>query len=294
MTAFLRQIRHPLQIEKRAVVRYGHSAHLRAQASLARVLLLLIVASLSGWAAYTRSERYLGVLEPDQVIAIDDFPEISGIAYWPQRGTLIGVGDNGEVAELTLQGKVLRKRVHDKRDFEDVYLPPQSGRALAIDEQHNRLVTLRLDDFGIEAERSVPNDFSLTRHKNKRFEGMAMAGNPPHLVLGNEFPPAVTLFDPRSGAPLRTVLLGARSLSGVIPGPQGELLLVSRENGLLMLDADGATVGDGWHPVEYHHIEGAALVPGFGLVLCIDRNPGVLLVFSAIRDWQALRHVFAS
>jgi hypothetical protein len=266
---------------------------LRSKSPLLRTLLLLIAAGLAGWAAYARTERYLGVLEPDRVIAIDDFPEISGIAWWPARGTLIGVGDNGEVAELTLQGRVLRKRIHEKRDFEDVYLLPGSGQALAIDEQHNRLVTLRLDDLGIEAERSVPHDFSLTRHRNKSFEGMAMAGNPPRLILANESPPAVIMLDPHTGDPQRTMLLGAKSVSGVITGPQGELLLVSRENGLLLLDADGNTVGDGWHPVEYHHIEGAALVPGFGLVLCIDRNPGVLLVFSAIRDWQDLRHVFA-
>lgn len=267
-------------------------AGLRSKSPFLRTLLLLIAAGLAGWAAYQRTERYLGVLEPDRVMAIDDFPEISGIAWWSARGTLIGVGDNGEVAELTLQGRVLRKRIHEKRDFEDVYLLPDSGRALAIDEQRNRLVTLRLEDFGIEAEQGVPHDFSLTRHRNKSFEGMAMAGNPPRLILANEFPPAVTLLEPRTGAPLRTVLLGARSVSGVISGPQGELLLVSRENGLLLLDADGHTIGDGWHPVEYHHIEGAALVPGFGLVLCIDRNPGVLLVFSTIRDWQDLRHVF--
>lgn len=270
----------------------GLFAGLRSLSPLLRTLLLLTAAGLAGWSAYERTEHYLGVLEPDRVIVIDDFPEISGIAWWPAHGTLIGVGDNGEVAELSLQGKVLRKRTHEKRDFEDLVLLPEAGQALAIDEQGNRLVTLRLDDFGIETERSVPHDFSLTRHRNKRFEGMAMAGNPPRLILANESPPAVTMLDPHTGDPQRTVLLGAKSVSGVIAGPQGELLLVSRENGLLLLDADGNTVGKGWHPVEYHHIEGAALVPGFGLVLCIDRNPGVLLVFSAIRDWQDLRHVF--
>lgn len=293
MTVSAHLIQHPLEAEGAAVARSRHSAGLPALTLLLRVL-LLISAGLAGWAAYARTERHLGIMEPDQVIAIDDFPEISGIAWWPARGTLIGVGDNGEVAELTLQGKVLRKRIHEKRDFEDVFLPPGSDQALAIDEQRNRLVSLRLDDFSIASERQVPGDFSLTRHKNKRLEGMALAGSPTQLVLGNEFPPAVTLFDPATGVPRHTVLLGARSLSSVLPGPQGEILLVSRENGLLMLDADGATIGNWWHPVEYHHIEGAALVPGFGLVLCVDRNPGVLLVFSAIRDWQNLHHALAS
>lgn len=293
MTVDTHQIGRPFEADESASASRNF-AGLPSLTPLLRALLLIVAAGLAGWAAYTRTERYLGILEPDQVVVIDDFPEISGIAYWPEQDTLIGVGDNGEVAELTLQGRVLHKRIHEKRDFEDVFLLPGSDFALVIEEQRNLLVTLRLDDFSIVSERPVPGDFSLTRHRNKSFEGMALTGTPPRLILANEWPPVVTLFDPDSGAPLRTVLLGAHSISGVMPGPQGELLLVSRDNGLLMLDANGATIGGGWHPVEYHHIEGAALVPGLGLVLCVDRNPGVLLVFSSIRNWQDLRHALAS
>lgn len=73
----------------------------------------------------------------------------------------------------------------------------------------------------------------------------------------------------------------------------GLLLVVSREHGLMLLGADGRPEGS-WHPVDYHYIEGAALVPGFGLVVCVDRTPGVLLVFSSIRDWPSLHHALAS
>jgi hypothetical protein len=266
----------------------------RLSVRLLRVLLLLMAAALAGWAAYAGMERHLGLLTPDRIVVIDDFPGISGIAYWPERGTLIGVGDNGEVAEITLQGKVLRKRIHSGYAFEDAFLPPRSERLWAIDEQRNRLVALRLEDFGLVSERQVPGDFALTRQPDKRFEGLAMAGEPPYLVLANAFPPAVTLFDAAAALPRRSVLLGARSVSGILPGPQAELLLVSREDGLLLLDADGAAPGDWWHPVSHRPLEGAALVPGVGLVLCVGRNPGVLLVFSALRDWQDLHHAFAA
>lgn len=257
-----------------------------------RLGLLLLLALLAAWSGYAATERYLGVLEPDRVIAIDDFPEISGIAYWPERDTLIGVGDNGEIAELSLQGRVLRKRMHPGRDFEDVVLLPGARRVLAIDEQEARLLTLSLEDFSVVAEREVPAGLAVTRHRNKSFEGLALAGAPPQIVLGNEFPPAIVRADGGGRLP-RTSLLGARSLSGVIAGPEGELLVVSREHGLMLLDADGRPSGK-WRPIEYHHIEGAALVPGFGLVLCVDRSPGVLLVFSSIKDWPSLRHALAS
>lgn len=260
---------------------------------LLAVLLLLIAAGLVAWATYACIERYLGVLVPDRMVVIDDFPQISGIAYWPEHGTLIGVGDNGEVAELDLNGKVLRKRIQTGRGFEDIAMLPEPGLALVIDGQSNRLVTLRLADLRIDSERAVPNGFAPTWRRDERFEGMALAGNPPRLILGNAFPPAVTPLDVASGTVRRSVLLGARSISAVLSGPSGEMLVVSRESGLLMLDADGHTVWERWRPVAYRHLEGAALVPGVGLVLCAGRDPGVLLVFSAIRDWQDLRHVFA-
>lgn len=252
-------------------------------------LVLPLIAALAAAIGYTALERRLGVLEPDRVVAIDDFPEISGIAWWPERGTLIGVGDNGQITELTAEGKVLRKRFHPGRDFEDVVLLPDR-RVQAVDEQHARLLTVSLDDFSIVAEQGLPAGASLTRRTNKSIEGLALTAR--HSVYANEYPPALVFSGAPGEAPSPPLLLGAKSLSGAIAGPRGELLLVSRENGLLLLDAAGRPAGD-WRPVEYHHIEGAALVPGFGLVLCADRNPGILLVYSAIQDWDALRRAFS-
>ncbi|MCZ7656061.1 MAG: hypothetical protein M5R42_20065 [Rhodocyclaceae bacterium] len=66
---------------------------------------LLVVLLLAAWVGYAATERRLGILEPDRIVAIDDFPELSGIAYLPGSGTLLGVGDNGEIAEISLEGK---------------------------------------------------------------------------------------------------------------------------------------------------------------------------------------------
>lgn len=252
-----------------------------------RVLLLLLLAGVSAWTAHAKALHFFGVLAPDRVIAIDDFPGISGIAYWPERGTLVGVSGNGGVAELTLQGKVLRKRIHEHRGFEDIALQGRPDRALVIDAQHGRLDTLRLDDFEIVEQAAVPGGPSAVK-------GLAWSGNPPRLVLGNAFPPTLTLFRPNAEARERTVLFGAESVSSVIAGPDGELLLVSRDNGLLLLNADGSAAGGWWKPLQYRHMAGAAMVPGIGLVICAERNPGVLLVFSSIKDWPALRHALSS
>jgi hypothetical protein len=166
---------------------------------------LLIFAAMAG---YLGAERGLGILKPDQVINIDDFPGISG----------------------------------------------QAGCS-AWD----------------KSAADVPR---------------------PGWVRGSEAQPTLDFIEKNGGIPQRTLLLGAHSISSVIAGPQGELLLVSKENGLLMLDAQGAVVGKGWRPVSSRFIKGAALEPKLGLIVCEDRTPGKLLIFSSIKNWQDLLDAF--
>lgn len=113
-----------------------------------------------------------------------------------------------------------------------------------------------------------------------------------HLVSANEHPPALVFRDVNFDKQERTLLLGPQSVSSVIAGGQGELLLVSRENGLMMLDAQGNVVGKGWRPVSYPYIASAAFVPNVGLTLCATRTPEKLLIFSSINSWQDLLDAF--
>lgn len=50
--------------------------------------LALLLAAVAGSVAL---ECRMGVLEPDRIVAIDNFLEISGIVWWPEHGTLVGV-----------------------------------------------------------------------------------------------------------------------------------------------------------------------------------------------------------
>jgi hypothetical protein len=254
--------------------------------------LLIAVAAMTG---YLGTERRLGILHPDQIINIDDFPQMSGMAYWSEHGTLIGVG-NHQIAEISLQGRVLRKRGHAGYAFADVALLPDAERTIVVDAQVNRLVTFSLADFAIVSEKSMPQDPSLPWRKGQQYAGIAMTGVPPRvgLVLGNEYPPALVFFGADWEKQERTLLLGANSISGVISGPQGELLLVSKENGFLLLDAQGNMVGKGWRPVASSLIKSAALVPNVGLIVCEAGSPGRLLIFSSIKNWQDLLDAFKS
>jgi hypothetical protein len=252
----------------------------------------LLLAAVAATAGYLGVERRFNILEPDQIINLDDFPGISGIAYWPGPGTLIGVGGNQQIAEISLKGHILRKRAYPEYALKDVALVPHAESAVAIDERGNRLLTFGLADFSLISEKNIAEKPSFAWSNSKQYEGVALIGDPPRLVLSNEYPPVLAFFDAASEKIERASLLGSRSISSVIAGPQGELLLVSREDGLMLLDAQGNVVGDGWRPVSYQFIEGAALVPNLGLIICADRAPGKLLVFSSIKNWQDLLNVF--
>lgn len=253
---------------------------------LLRALLLLLLAGAAAWVAHGRTLRYFGILAPDRVIRVDAFPGLSGIAYWPEKGTLVGVSARGGVAELSLEGKVQRKRIHERQRFEDVALQESTGQALIVDAQDGQLDIVRLADFEIVARSPLPPGGPIS--------ALALHGLPPGLAIGRSFPPSLSLYRPDSKAPPLTLLLGSESLAGVLAGPDGEFLLASRENGLMLVKSDGSAVGGWWKPLQASRVTGAALVPGVGLLVCADGDPGRLLVFSSIKNWQDLRHALSS
>lgn len=113
-----------------------------------------------------------------------------------------------------------------------------------------------------------------------------------HLFPGHEHIPALLLNDADLNKGEHALLMGSQSLSSVIARGEGELLLVSQEDGLLILDAQGSTVGKGWRPVAYDSVKSAALIPEVGLVICATGTPEKLLVFSSINSWQDLLDAF--
>ena len=69
-----------------------------------------------------------------------DFKELSGIIFYPSRGTLFVVSDEGDLAEVSLDGALLR-RVHiDSKDFEGLTLDPASGLLYLVTESKGRIL----------------------------------------------------------------------------------------------------------------------------------------------------------
>ena len=130
--------------------------------SLRRFLAPLIVIVLLVTAFFVSHDLVLkrfSVLVADKVVELPAFPQLSGMVYWPEHGTIIGVGDgdgeHGEIAEFTPTGEMLRSQFYAGHDLEDIVLPDENGHAFVTNEQERTLVDIRLSDFAIMQESPI-------------------------------------------------------------------------------------------------------------------------------------------
>lgn len=255
------------------------------------VLLLVVGASV---ATFFAAEDHLHKLIPERVVRVAGFANLSGIAYWPEHGTLIGVADSGEVAEIDLDGRVLRRAFDQPRKLGDIVLSDEPGYALVTDVQQGLLLRLDLARLRFVAETPVRFDSPGSGMHTQRFEGVAIEPNSGRLILANAVHPAALLFvSPNETIVRDVVLVNAPRLGSIIRNENGQLLVVSPDNGLLLTSADGIPVGD-WYPVKGRQIAGATVVPGVGLVLATNQAPAQLLFFTSLSNWEEVQHALGS
>jgi len=130
---------------------------------------------------------------------IADFPEPSGIVYHPARHTLFIVGDEGDIGEVSLEGKLLRK-FRLGGDLEAVTIDPKSGLLYVAREGHEILFEVRPDDFRVlrrfTIDRSWQGDPNFLRRGGDGIEGLTFVPdeNDPEggrLWVVNQYDPAV-------------------------------------------------------------------------------------------------------
>ena len=261
---------------------------------IVHVLLLLLVSALSGFAAYRAVISKFDILVPDLIVTVQGVKGLSGIVYRPDTATLVGLAGRGEVDEMDLEGKVLRKFQSGNAALNGIAPAAQPGYALLVDARGRRVLRLRLSDLSVVEDDAISATGSPPDTAGGGFDSIALAGEALQRVLVKGRHPASLAFMPDLQHKVRTTYLpGAASLSGVISDAAGNLLLLSRESGLAMLSAGGGHRG-AWRPVNVEGAAGVALVPGRGLIVCTDTNPSELLVFSDLSSWQRIRDALDS
>ncbi len=260
------------------------------------LIMVLLVAAFS--LSYRLVFKRFSILVADSVVVLPEFPQISGIVYWPEHATLIGVGDGadglGQISEFTLSGEMIRTQTYAHYDLEDIMLTGEQGYAMVTDERSRRVLKVRLSDLAIVEETTIAYPRFPGQGHNHQFEGITKPKGAPGFVFANENNPTALLYFSDLHAPPEWVsVLGAKTVSSVITDDRGNMLLVSRDNGLLLTTPEGSPLGE-WHPVRGKHMEGVAFVPGVGLIICTDETPGQLLILSTLDSWEAIRHALSS
>lgn len=180
--------------------------------------------------------------------------EASDLAYSPQTKTLFSVmGKHPFLAELTLQGEVLRKIPLVGWSNPEGVAALEGGRLAIVDERDHKLtiVTLSATTQSLNIADFPQYDLGPSANQNKAFEAIAWDPRQQRIVLGEERPPALFTWNTDGHGPLTgdkqslpSDELDLRNLSalGIDPRTGHMLVLSADSNMLLELDETGEQV----------------------------------------------------
>lgn len=220
--------------------------------------------------------------------------EPSGIAFHPGLGTLFVVGDRGDVAELSRDGKVLRSANLKGRGFEGVTVGP-NGRVFAIEEKKPpKLYELDPNSLQIKGEYEVDTKLQGKRvignEKNKGTEGLCYVPEQNAFYCINQQPPRLVKLEvPLEQKSGKAKAVEAIDLSSVIER-QASDVTYDRASGHFLITESSSGEGAGSvyeltregklvrkMPLPGERAEGLAL-DGSGRAFIADDAGGVLRV----------------
>ncbi|WP_457968652.1 SdiA-regulated domain-containing protein [Pseudomonas sp. R4-84] len=207
------------------------------------------------------AQRQESIWLPDYRAVIDAKPlpgmekdEASDVTYNPQTKTLFAVmGKNPFLAELTLQGDVLRKMPLVGWNNPEGVTYMENGLLAITDERNHTLSIVQVDaDTQTLNSKDFPQyDLGASQNQNKGFEAIVWDPRNQQLVLGEERPPALFTWKSDGSQLLKgdkqihvSDELDLRNLSALAIDPRtGHMLLLSADSHLLLeLDAEGEQV----------------------------------------------------
>jgi len=115
-------------------------------------------------------------------------PEASGITYVKKTNTLFVVNDEGFLYELSLKGKILRKKNLGSYDFEGISFDKKNNLLILIIEGKDNILLVHLKNFHIKKEISIKrkykNKLLLKKDKKRGLEGITLIDS--NLYLSNQ------------------------------------------------------------------------------------------------------------
>ncbi|MBJ2347605.1 MULTISPECIES: SdiA-regulated domain-containing protein [Pseudomonas] len=207
------------------------------------------------------AQRQESVWLPDYRAVIDAKPlpgmekdEASDVTYNPQTKTLFAVmGKNPFLAELSLQGDVLRKMPLVGWSNPEGVAYMEDGLLAITDERKHTLSIVQVDAHTQALNRKDFPEYDLgpSKNQNKGFEAVVWDPRNQQLVLGEERPPALFTWKSDGSQSLKgdkqihvSNELDLRNLSALAIDPRtGHMLVLSADSHLLLeLDEKGDQV----------------------------------------------------
>jgi uncharacterized protein YjiK len=203
----------------------------------------------------TPAERQESIWLPDYRAVIDAKPlagmekdEASDLAYDPQTKTLFSVmGKNPFLAELTLQGEVLRKMPLVGWSNPEAVTVMGNGLLAIVDEREHLLTIVKVDADTRELNIAhFPKyDLGPSKDQNKAFEAVVWDAPNQQMLLGEERPPALFTWKSADGVTLTgdkqtlaSDALDIRNLSALAIDPRTRHTLVLSADSHLLLELD--------------------------------------------------------
>lgn len=111
----------------------------------------------------------------------ENFKEPSGITYSDARKSLFVVGDEGHIAEIDLNGELIKMKkipgTSCQRDFEAVSIDPRNNNLLVMRESLWEIVVINPEDFQIEHVYKLPGYPENCKDEDWGLEGLTVIGH---------------------------------------------------------------------------------------------------------------------
>ncbi|WP_456020502.1 SdiA-regulated domain-containing protein [Pseudomonas protegens] len=203
----------------------------------------------------SQAEQKESIWLPDYRVVIDAKPlkgmekdEASDLSYNPQTKTLFSVmGKNPFLAELTLQGEVLRKMPLVGWSNPEGLTVMENGLMAIVDERQHMLsiVKVEADTRELNIADFPKYDLGPSKDQNKAFEAITWDSHNQQLLLGEERPPALFTWKSDGSQTLKgdkqklaSDELDIRNLSALAIDPRTRHTLVLSADSHLLLELD--------------------------------------------------------
>lgn len=161
------------------------------------IITLSIVLFLAGlgliWSKYSDQTSvpklltaYSKITNIDQI----NFEEPSGLTFHSHAQTLFVVGDEGHIAELTLDGQFIKGYYYEDLDFEGITVNPQTGLLYVIVEDQRTILEISPATLKVQREFFIPRYFRgqlVMDDEADSLEGITFVPNVKHPHGGTFF-----------------------------------------------------------------------------------------------------------